>query len=1292
MAIQSKDLGRYKRPGIFINEIDQSIVELPVQNVLINLVPGFSKKGPVNRPIYVTNPNDFETIFGEVDRGLEKKGSFFHRTCLKMLQSGPIWALNLLSTNDTRDKLNWKSISCASAYDNAATRQMPYSRIFNRQDFWTRDDESLLDYINDPTPDEDRLLHITNLGEKTITVFVYKSSVSGFNVTAEDWYGGVTKVPTYIHPKDWISDYMVSVLVLMGDWTDYDNLSVDTTWGNYFTTDGLDKTTLQDFVNETNVTVAAYYDCSLIPYFKDIDGRDMYIKSVINNNTDKTGLFCAYNESLLLDGDYPIGKMDILGNGIVGQETTEIDFLSYQESIIEEKTYEEAPLDSHNNVFGNYSRVLTDSFKENSRTASKTNWYVGDGVKSSTSGSTLVTISVATHETGKSWLCIDYAGTVDFGTAPVNLYHQALTAGDAIYLNKAYGGLSANTLYYIEETTSNQNWFSLTTTAGGTAINFDTTQSIPSNFYIQRAEQNFTIPVNSYFNLGGAQYTFDTGVTEFVFEPLTLSSTAIDNAERYDVLYLTEGSDTVNILKGTQGAIGAASQPDFEIPYEDAIILGYARLYIASGCTSTGSTDNAIFIDYTPITINSSGYMTLTDIIITGYTLNNVNYIVLKFGNTSGSTEYNNYTKLRYRAAYDEMESYLDDGKGVIIDYTNAYKCYIENGTFTDYSTMYDAYIEFSVGSTDWNNFYNTDNSIWLIYYLDNEFMIGSTNTDRVFSTLAPVESLGSSGQSSAAGVIGKYSDLYLDVYDGVLSNDDFAYVNNDTGSTDRIYIKTWIQGTDTMYIDFMANDKITPEPIEDWSGSDYNSQIIIWSNESNFKQTLEIEYLDVTKYPNLVYEIKVDKTRYSEVVKGNFIEAYYDETLYESGGALYGYEPRKLTRIISTTIDSTNTDWKVIKTDAPIKVSRFLQTDATTYDYQTTVYPQIDIYVDTYKGISLIPFTIHADSIPNNTEDRQSSILDVIGKTTNLAKGLINKNKISWRYMIDSFGLGLTDQSKQQLVDLCGTKLNCLGFINAPSVRTLKASSNPSFINDDRTLNTEYLMAGGDESQNPSFLYSFGTGVGRSCVGYFFPYVTVDDQGIPKDVPPSAWAATTYMNKFISGISQPWTICAGISNGRITDIAGVEMDFTNENLENLYSMNLNPIIKLANAGYCINSESTAQVFPYSSLSLIHSREVLIELENSLYDMLLRYQWRFNTPEIRAEIKYRADKICKDLQDLDALYSFKNVIDETNNTNYIIDLQMGVLDTFVEIIKGMGMIVNNITILRKGDIESGGFA
>ncbi|MFW6243342.1 MAG: hypothetical protein ACOC2W_04215, partial [bacterium] len=362
MPIQEKDLGKYKRPAIYIEEIDNSIVELPAQDVLINLVPGFSRRGPFNRPIYVDNTVDFERIFGQIDRQLENKGSFFHRTCIKMLETGPIWALNLLSTVPERDVLNYVSISTTSKYSNSSlTNQYtaPFERFFNRQDFWVRDDESFLDVVNDPSSDTERLLHLTNMGERKITVFLFKSDVTGFDVTAREWYNGDDNVPHYIHPMSFISDYMVSVLILSGNWSNYNELSRDTTWSRYFNTDGLIIETLQDFVNERNVNVLGSYDVSLIPNFRDLNNRDLYIKTVINNNTDRTSLFCAYNEDLLLDNDNLTDLIDIIGNTVVGLDPDDniesINFLSYQQDIKETKNYPLVTLDSPNNVFGNFS-------------------------------------------------------------------------------------------------------------------------------------------------------------------------------------------------------------------------------------------------------------------------------------------------------------------------------------------------------------------------------------------------------------------------------------------------------------------------------------------------------------------------------------------------------------------------------------------------------------------------------------------------------------------------------------------------------------------------------------------------------------------------------------------------------------------------------------------------------------------------------------------------------------------------------------------------------------------------
>ena len=1278
MPIQDKNLGKYNRAGIFIEETDNSLVTLPTQNdQLINLIPGFSKKGPVNNPVYVTNQTDFINIFGDIDKGLERKGSYFHRTCLKMLESGSIWALNLLSTNDTRDLISWKSVSCAAVFENNTTKTMPYSRVFNRQDFWNRDDESFLDYVKASTQDLSRLLHITNLGEKTITVFMYKSKITGFDVTAENWYGGVTKVPAYINAKDWISDYMVSVLILEGDWTDYNSLSVDTTWGKYFTTTGLNKNVVQNFVNEVNVTTLAYYDASLIPYFKDITGRDMYIKSLINSNTNRTGLFCAYNEELLLDSDYPTGKMDLIGDGLVGLDNTTIDFLSYNETIVETLTFNNTSLNSLGNVFGNYSSMNSAfSTSISSRNGDKTNWFVDATVTPSVYGTS--TQSTTLYK-------VDFASTTGLSFTNITIdttKQKQFVTGDVVYLNRTFGNLLANTAYYVifHDTSTISLATSYANAILGTFITFTST-SVTTPLYVQRINIVNTIGT---FNLNGNTYTLNSGVT--VFQPLTITDLSTGYAHnRYDVLYLTAGSTTPNILTGTQNDLTTATKPNFTTDYNDAIILGYVHHHIMSGAT-TGQTssDFVILSDYTAVTVDGSGYVKMSNIVVSSGTTSSM--IKITFNNTLGNTSlYNDYDKLRLRAAYTEIQSMLSNNMGVIINYNNGYKCYITNPTCVDFSTSYNAYITFSVTGL-WSDYTNVNDI--LLYYVDNEFVLGDNETDRLLSSLAPLESLNTSGQTVAAGVIGIYSDFYLDYYNGIINNGNYGYVDNNTGST-KITIKAWFNTDNQLYVDFMDVDGISPISIIDWSNiNTYNLKFNLVSNTSNYKQTLEIEYVDpVKKALNLVYEINVDKTRYSEVKKGDFLEAYYNEADYEQGGSLYGTDPRKLTRIVNVTISSTNPTWKVISTDAPIKITTVGTDD------QTTIYPQLDVYISTYKGIKLTPFTISVDSMPNGTEERQSSILNVIGKTTNLAKGLVNKNKITWRYLVDSFGNGLSENSKQQYADLCGMKLNCFAFVNAPSVKELKASASPSFVNDDLTLNTDFLKAGGDESKNPAFLYSFASGVGRSCMGYFFPYVTVNDNGIPKNVPPAAWVATTYMAKHLTSSSSiyPWTIAAGISDGKILNISDVEMDMSDDDLANLYAMNLNPIVKKRNAGYCIETEDTAQVFPYTSLSVIHSREVLIDLENEMYDMLLKYQWKFNTPEVRGEIKFRADKICKTYQERNALYNFKNIIDESNNTNYLIDLQMGVLDTQIELIKGMGIIVNNITILKKGDIESSGF-
>ena len=94
------DLSVFKSSGVYTLEFDAS------QNIILNpqtvrLVVGYSNVGPFNTPVYLPDPATALAVFGDIDRSLEKKGSFFHRSIFTCLNVGPIFAISLLNLNNS---------------------------------------------------------------------------------------------------------------------------------------------------------------------------------------------------------------------------------------------------------------------------------------------------------------------------------------------------------------------------------------------------------------------------------------------------------------------------------------------------------------------------------------------------------------------------------------------------------------------------------------------------------------------------------------------------------------------------------------------------------------------------------------------------------------------------------------------------------------------------------------------------------------------------------------------------------------------------------------------------------------------------------------------------------------------------------------------------------------------------------------------------------------------------------------------------------------------------------------
>lgn len=343
----SPSLSQFKSSGVYRLEFDRSqIVNIPSET--IRLIIGFSKKGPFNTPVFVQDSVFFRSVFGDIDTALERKGSFFHRTVLTCLTRGPVIVLNLLNLEDV-DTSQFKSISTSASMANSSTVTAPVSNFFNQDKFWFTDANALVDYANNGTSQSvaaQRLLNVANVGRKTISVIVKKSDALGFNVLAKEWFQ-VGQIPEFMNENDYIIDYMVDLIIVEGDFSNYTTLAIDPIFGTYFDSTGLKKTYvdqygftrngLTDFLNLDSVNVLGVYTGALLPEFQDKNGENLYIEDLVNLETSRTGLLLGFDNEKLDDDPEEISGdlIDLVGHTLESQEPAVLDFLSYYGPIID---------------------------------------------------------------------------------------------------------------------------------------------------------------------------------------------------------------------------------------------------------------------------------------------------------------------------------------------------------------------------------------------------------------------------------------------------------------------------------------------------------------------------------------------------------------------------------------------------------------------------------------------------------------------------------------------------------------------------------------------------------------------------------------------------------------------------------------------------------------------------------------------------------------------------------------------------------------------------------------------
>ena len=310
----------------------------------------------------------------------------------------------------------------------------------------------------------------------------------------------------------------------------------------------------------------------------------------------------------------------------------------------------------------------------------------------------------------------------------------------------------------------------------------------------------------------------------------------------------------------------------------------------------------------------------------------------------------------------------------------------------------------------------------------------------------------------------------------------------------------------------------------------------------------------------------------------------------------------------------------------------------------------------------------------------------------TGLAGALADKDMIDFRYIVDTFASpGLL--TKSEISTLARTRQNASAILNAPTVKDFKNSTNPSFRDATTTVfKTSFIKDGGNLALNPTVLYALpGITQGANYAFYYAPGLLVKDNGKNIVVPPAAYVSNNYLDKFTA--ATPWSIIAGPRRGVVSGpgVVGTEYTFDKADRDILEPFGINPIVFQRGVGLTILGNKTGQQSIKSALSSAHVREVLIYIQNGIADILKDYVFEFNTVQTRLEIKTLVDSFMESVKQDGGVYDFKNIMDSTNNDTEVIDNNMGIVDTYVEPVKGLEIVVHRTTVLNTGEIATGSF-
>ena len=203
-----------------------------------------------------------------------------------------------------------------------------------------------------------------------------------------------------------------------------------------------------------------------------------------------------------------------------------------------------------------------------------------------------------------------------------------------------------------------------------------------------------------------------------------------------------------------------------------------------------------------------------------------------------------------------------------------------------------------------------------------------------------------------------------------------------------------------------------------------------------------------------------------------------------------------------------------------------------------------------------------------------------------------------------------------------------------------------------------------------------------------YYPWVKTVDINTNKliAVPPSVLLPAVFAAN--DRVAAEWFAPAGLNRGGLVGAVSVQNRLTHSERDTLYEGKVNPIAQFPGQGIVVFGQKTLQDKP-SALDRINIRRLLLTVRKYIASTSRFLIFEQNTATTRNRFLNIANPYLESIQQRQGLYAFRVVMDESNNTPYVIDRNILKGSIFLQPTKTAEFIQIDFNILPTGAAFSG---